>query len=1243
MKNKALLLLWLPLFFYTSLSVSGSIFDVQNYIKSGSFLEALQEIESQDTVSQNGFLLEIEHSLVNSGNPTILRFQPTNSVTNRNVTIDGVFYSSQNQIYRTPPNNLGEYFQMYVDPNGKWKLIQGSTSLCRLTSNPVDKRAFSYEGFTQAATGTPSDFPELNDWQSLQGQLIDFEISNLFTDEALIYKFIADIGYYYENTIPDYLVENWNFVSGKTQTAYNYDPTISRESPKSIELVDAEETFGTWEYYDDQPFPLVESGMSARSQYRLFSIYNWDVRKEITPKFSHNDSGNGYYHAKTDGASISFKYNPSNNVSKQVNFSIQEGYSGMLKVYVNGTNIGGVYSNGYIYLELENIESWNIVGFLPLVLVPGDIVTFEAHEYYWDDTSGDFTIGPSIKPSIDSLADFESPENGVGYTITYPNYGDSKTIGDIFATATQEDLPSRKLLRSLINTLSLISAEANVVLPMSFTEANYDIIIQYEDAMMLKSILELYDSFLSITGQYNLDIPYDYDTLVDFGPYKTFKAFFSDFPNALEGLPDRLSDQADTKANTLSALTKLEEILPVMFDRGSLDSDSNDISTDMLYSSYLFTISDNSENEDLTDLLAQISALKTSLNGFINPSALTLSSDKGYNISLEPFVMENPFPIKNFIKDIEKDPLLSWKFYNDDSVEGSKEDERFFELMKKYGLVKDYLPMSLEENILVFKDENGEIIKTIMNNDDDDGGIYYSGTSGKLYAEIFDFQESGNNDFFKLKKESDGTISWSYHKPDYTQSEFQYVNYRYSDWWSQKYEAEYRGGRLAVLDTLEKINRASSLIPDVSFSGENSEPIVSIGARRDYDEYNYGIYWLDGSRLEESAYSWTENNPESEPYIAMTTGGLLLDVSYWDLYNENNMGFIMEIPNTNTPGYSGEFLYYKASLDLNNNGKSDGVDIDNIGYEEHGLSKTTSLNYTSPLNSSLVQNAEDDRIQAAPNKIMGMIFIHKESNDDDHDHYEEHHSDYYSNLLWPYEVTYYISEHDSIELDAEDYESGSGNYYREWSEYNYSNGIIHKDIWEYDDDPTVLHYLTSYSGYYYNDGEEEKFVCYPGYLDMDNDGVSDASEIMAGIIPYFIDYPSYTEIQYAIDAYADNDNNSEGIGNNINVNTNALEDSDNDNMPDALELEFGGNPSNSNDAQTSLDAIMSTESYSLNEIIDLRLGSTLYQVSEGLASFNIILEQSTDLTTWTPYGEYSMELSDDGDSDIKFFRFKMAD
>lgn len=128
------------------------------------------------------------------------------------------------------------------------------------------------------------------------------------------------------------------------------------------------------------------------------------------------------------------------------------------------------------------------------------------------------------------------------------------------------------------------------------------------------------------------------------------------------------------------------------------------------------------------------------------------------------------------------------------------------------------------------------------------------------------------------------------------------------------------------------------------------------------------------------------------------------------------------------------------------------------------------------------------------------------------------------------------------------------------------------------------------------------------------------------------------------------ENNEDGASNPINENSpsnadnpNALTDSDNDNMPDALELKFGGNPSNANDAQTSLDAILLVDRYTINEISDLRLGSTLYEVSEGLASFNIILEETSDLTTWTPYGEYSMELSTDGNEQTKFYRFKMSE
>jgi hypothetical protein len=95
-------------------------------------------------------------------------------------------------------------------------------------------------------------------------------------------------------------------------------------------------------------------------------------------------------------------------------------------------------------------------------------------------------------------------------------------------------------------------------------------------------------------------------------------------------------------------------------------------------------------------------------------------------------------------------------------------------------------------------------------------------------------------------------------------------------------------------------------------------------------------------------------------------------------------------------------------------------------------------------------------------------------------------------------------------------------------------------------------------------------------------------------------------------------------------------------MPDSLEEKFGGSSSNANDTNVALNAILN-DTYTMSELNDLRLGSTLYEISDGLASFNIILEESNDLQNWSEYGAYSLELSNDSDEDVRFFRFKMAD
>ena len=152
----------------------------------------------------------------------------------------------------------------------------------------------------------------------------------------------------------------------------------------------------------------------------------------------------------------------------------------------------------------------------------------------------------------------------------------------------------------------------------------------------------------------------------------------------------------------------------------------------------------------------------------------------------------------------------------------------------------------------------------------------------------------------------------------------------------------------------------------------------------------------------------------------------------------------------------------------------------------------------------------------------------------------------------------------------------------------------------------------------------------------------------AQITPKFDRLPTSSEIQTAVESYnQNNDTNDDSGGEQTppesTQNLNALTDTDGDNMPDALELQYGGNASDPNDATITLNEILSVARYTLSEITDLRLGSTLYEISQGVVSFNIILEESTDLTNWTPHEPMEISLGEQSDDNTKFYRFKMND
>ena len=64
---------------------------------------------------------------------------------------------------------------------------------------------------------------------------------------------------------------------------------------------------------------------------------------------------------------------------------------------------------------------------------------------------------------------------------------------------------------------------------------------------------------------------------------------------------------------------------------------------------------------------------------------------------------------------------------------------------------------------------------------------------------------------------------------------------------------------------------------------------------------------------------------------------------------------------------------------------------------------------------------------------------------------------------------------------------------------------------------------------------------------------------------------------------------------------------------------------------------------SLEEIVDLRAGSSMVAISNGQATLSMEVEESSDLGIWTTGGTASVQMNVQPGEDKKFFRFKMND
>ena len=454
-----------------------------------------------------------------------------------------------------------------------------------------------------------------------------------------------------------------------------------------------------------------------------------------------------------------------------------------------------------------------------------------------------------------------------------------------------------------------------------------------------------------------------------------------------------------------------------------------------------------------------------------------------------------------------------------------------------------------------------------------------------------------------------------------------------------------------TLETLNSYGFIKDYLPDnfdgkiLVFYNSNNQPNSSIILNKG-DDYDFDP--LDG---ELKIFNFSKSGESSIDFSN-------LSITYSSDYSGewNSDGYYNHNTDSLISPLSGTLYFYDSLLDLNQNGNPDIVDLNNSSSSSDTMYNDfiyTNLTYQSELSSTSIQNIQSAR-QPTPQSLKGFISLRED---------EEYDMNTDQNVM-TIKAEYFISNDDVFVIDIDNminkreidletyYIDGDIITFTETIDdmgmglQTYGSQLFFNDQYSYtqmelESDNDMMEGINSSI-------DIEHGVIYPAYLDLDNDGLADGDGMIAQIAPNFDRLPTSSEIQAAVELYNQNDNSNNDSGaeqtspeNNLNLN--ALTDTDGDNMPDALELQYGGNTSDPNDAAITLNEILSVPRYTLSEITDLRLGSTLYEISQGVVSFNIILEESTDLETWTPHEPMEISLGEQSNDSTKFYRFKMSD
>ena len=143
----------------------------------------------------------------------------------------------------------------------------------------------------------------------------------------------------------------------------------------------------------------------------------------------------------------------------------------------------------------------------------------------------------------------------------------------------------------------------------------------------------------------------------------------------------------------------------------------------------------------------------------------------------------------------------------------------------------------------------------------------------------------------------------------------------------------------------------------------------------------------------------------------------------------------------------------------------------------------------------------------------------------------------------------------------------------------------------------------------------------PNVNDTDTDGLSDGAEVNT-----YLTNPN--------DSDSDNDGLSDGSEVNTHSTNPLSEDTSGDGFNDGFVVTQGADPS--------LDySAFRTEA--INQMLDLRIGSTMIEVSGGKADITMTLEETSDLSDWSSATTSEKTIEVDAPAGTRFYRFKMTE